>query len=72
MKNEFGMCVWFKKKLTPLNKINIFYSKNIFLLPLGLYGWDWGDNTAFDVWTGAPYKVQDIYTIATETLVFAV
>ena len=41
-------------------------------MPLGLYGWDWGDNTTFDVWPGGPYNVQDNYTIATETLVFAV
>ena len=39
---------------------------------LGLYGWDWGDNKAFDVWSGGPYHVQDNYTIATKTLVFAV
>ena len=41
-------------------------------MPLGLYGWDWGDNTAFDVWPDGPYNVQDNYTIATETLVFAI
>ena len=53
-------------------KLTFFYSKNIFLMLLGLYGWDWGDNKAFDVWSGGPYHVQDNYTIATKTLVFAV
>ena len=73
-KNVFGMCVWFKKKknwhLWP--KLTFFYSKNIFLMLLGLYGWDWGDNKAFDVWSGGLYHVQDNYTIATKTLVFAI
>ena len=35
-------------------------------MPVGLCGWDWGDNIAFDVWVGGPYKVQDNYTIAIE------
>ena len=35
-------------------------------MPVGLCGWDWGDNITFDVWAGGPYNVQDNYTIAIE------
>ena len=63
----FGTCVWFYEKNWHLwPKKTFFYSKNIFLMPAGLCGWDWGDNTAFDVWAGGPYSVQDNYIIATE------
>ena len=57
-KNVFGTCVWFKTKADTFDQNKLFFnSKNIFLMPAGLCGWDWGDRTAFDVWAGGPYNV---------------
>ena len=57
-KNVFGTCVWFKTKADTFDQNKLFFnSKNIFLMPARLCGWDWGDGTAFNVWAGRPYNV---------------